>query len=72
MTYILHLKINVYTIIFFLLQILSNRPMSIAYDSSDLETNWRDSEFITECLCWHNVYRQRHNAPPLTMSPQVK
>lgn len=55
-----------------LLQILSNRPMSIAHDSSDLKTDWRDSEFITECLCWHNVYRQRHNAPPLTMSPEVK
>lgn len=54
------------------LQILSNRPMSITHDRSDLETDWRDSEFITECLCWHNVYRQRHNAPPLTMSPQVK
>lgn len=45
--------------------------MSIAQDANDLETDWRDSEFITECLCWHNVYRQRHNAPPLTMSPQV-
>lgn len=45
--------------------------MSIAHDSNDLETDWRDSEFITECLCWHNVYRQRHNAPPLTMSPQL-
>ncbi|KAK1119368.1 hypothetical protein K0M31_013202 [Melipona bicolor] len=52
-------------------KILSNRPMSIAHDSNDLETDWRDSEFITECLCWHNVYRQRHNAPPLTMSPQL-
>ncbi|KAG5318948.1 GAPR1 protein, partial [Pseudoatta argentina] len=52
-------------------KILSNRPMSITYDRSDLETDWRDSEFITECLCWHNVYRQRHNAPPLTMSPQL-
>lgn len=56
---------------FKLLQILRNRPMSISHDSSDLETDWRDSEFITECLCWHNVYRQRHNVPPLTMSPQV-
>nr|XP_012152179.1 PREDICTED: golgi-associated plant pathogenesis-related protein 1-like [Megachile rotundata] len=45
--------------------------MSIAQDGNDLETDWRDSEFITECLCWHNVYRQRHNAPPLTMSPQL-
>ncbi|XP_070157479.1 uncharacterized protein [Polyergus mexicanus] len=52
-------------------KILSNRPMSITLDRSDLETDWRDSEFITECLCWHNVYRQRHNAPPLTMSPQL-
>ncbi|XP_017880973.1 repressed by EFG1 protein 1-like [Ceratina calcarata] len=52
-------------------KILSNRPMSIAHDSNDLETDWRDSEFITECLCWHNVYRQRHNSPPLTMSPQL-
>ncbi|KAL6265144.1 hypothetical protein P5V15_005232 [Pogonomyrmex californicus] len=52
-------------------KILSNRPMSIMYDSNDLVTDWRDSEFITECLCWHNVYRQRHNAPPLTMSPQL-
>lgn len=45
--------------------------MSITHDRSELETDWRDSEFITECLCWHNVYRQRHNASPLTMSPQV-
>ncbi|XP_034944935.1 uncharacterized protein [Chelonus insularis] len=52
-------------------KILSNKPMSIYHDSSDLETDWRDSEFITECLCWHNVYRQRHNAPPLTMSPKL-
>ncbi|XP_003695701.1 uncharacterized protein LOC100864764 [Apis florea] len=52
-------------------KILSNRPMSIAHDSNDLETKWRDSEFITECLCWHNVYRQRHNAPPLTILPQL-
>ncbi|CAL7948145.1 unnamed protein product [Xylocopa violacea] len=52
-------------------KILSNRPMSIAHDDNDLETDWRDSEFITECLCWHNVYRQRHDAPPLTMSPQL-
>ncbi|XP_076387028.1 uncharacterized protein LOC100876376 isoform X3 [Megachile rotundata] len=52
-------------------KILGNRPMSIAQDGNDLETDWRDSEFITECLCWHNVYRQRHNAPPLTMSPQL-
>ncbi|XP_008551327.1 uncharacterized protein LOC103573858 [Microplitis demolitor] len=52
-------------------KILLNRPMNIFYDLSDFETNWRDSEFITECLCWHNVYRQRHNARPLTMAPKL-
>ncbi|XP_066581252.1 uncharacterized protein [Prorops nasuta] len=51
--------------------ILLKKHMTITYDVADLETNWRDSEFITECLCWHNVYRQRHYAPFLTMSPQL-
>ncbi|KAK9296898.1 hypothetical protein QLX08_009283 [Tetragonisca angustula] len=52
-------------------KILGNRPMTVARDANDFETDWRDSEFITESLCWHNVYRQRHDAPPLTMSPQL-
>ncbi|XP_044019862.1 GLIPR1-like protein 1 isoform X2 [Aphidius gifuensis] len=52
-------------------KILGKKPMSICHDISDLETDWLDSEFITECLCWHNVYRQRHNAPTLTMSPEL-
>ncbi|XP_063984400.1 uncharacterized protein LOC135166244 [Diachasmimorpha longicaudata] len=52
-------------------KILSHKTMSISHDITDLQTDWRDSEFITECLCWHNVYRQRHNAPTLTMSPQL-
>lgn len=40
-------------------------------DISDLRTAWQDSDFITDCLCWHNVYRQRHSSPPLTMSSEV-
>jgi hypothetical protein len=54
-------------------QILSNRPMSIASGegNKELETDWQHSEFITETLYWHNVYRQRHAAPPLTLCPQV-
>ncbi|KDR18015.1 hypothetical protein L798_07806 [Zootermopsis nevadensis] len=47
--------------------------MSIASGDGnrELETDWQHSEFITECLNWHNVYRQRHGAPPLTLCPQV-
>ncbi|XP_021922709.1 uncharacterized protein LOC110831246 isoform X1 [Zootermopsis nevadensis] len=54
-------------------KILSNRPMSIASGDGnrELETDWQHSEFITECLNWHNVYRQRHGAPPLTLCPQL-
>ncbi|XP_074113423.1 uncharacterized protein LOC141536652 isoform X3 [Cotesia typhae] len=53
-----------------LTKILLSRPINVYHDVSDFETNWWDSEFITECLCWHNVYRQRHNSRPLTMAPQ--
>jgi hypothetical protein len=47
--------------------------MSIASGegNKELETDWQRSEFITESLNWHNVYRQRHGAPPLTLCPQV-
>jgi hypothetical protein len=54
-------------------QILSNRPMSIAggEGNKELETEWQQSEFVTDSLNWHNIYRQRHGAPPLTLCPQV-
>ncbi|XP_017784670.1 PREDICTED: uncharacterized protein LOC108568221 [Nicrophorus vespilloides] len=52
-------------------KILSNRPVSMVLDSSEIRTAWQDSDFITDSLCWHNVYRQRHNSPPLTMSSEL-
>jgi len=54
-------------------QILSNRPMSIAggEGNKELETEWQQSEFVTDSLSWHNIYRQRHGAPPLPLCPQV-
>lgn len=45
--------------------------MSIVVELNEVRTAWQDSDFITECLCWHNVYRQRHGAPTLSMSPEV-
>ncbi|KAJ8917128.1 hypothetical protein NQ315_012618, partial [Exocentrus adspersus] len=47
--------------------ILTNRPVSMVLDVSEIRTAWQDSDFITDCLCWHNVYRQRHASPPLTI-----
>ncbi|KAK9701788.1 Cysteine-rich secretory protein family [Popillia japonica] len=52
-------------------KILTNRPVSMVLDISDLRTAWQDSDFITDCLCWHNVYRQRHSSPALTMSSEL-
>ncbi|CAH1118749.1 unnamed protein product [Phaedon cochleariae] len=56
---------------FLLQKILTNRPMSMVLDISEIRTAWQDSDFITDCLCWHNVYRQRHAASPLTMSSEL-
>ncbi|CAH0559369.1 unnamed protein product [Brassicogethes aeneus] len=52
-------------------KILHNRPVSIVLDISEIRTAWQDSDFITDSLCWHNVYRQRHGSPPLSMSSEL-
>ncbi|KAL1490546.1 hypothetical protein ABEB36_013222 [Hypothenemus hampei] len=56
---------------YLLQKILHNRPVSMVLDISEIRTAWQDSDFITDCLCWHNVYRQRHNSPPITMLPEL-
>jgi hypothetical protein len=38
---------------------------------AQIETDWGDSEFISDCLRWHNVSREKHSAEPLSISPQV-
>ncbi|XP_014251443.1 Golgi-associated plant pathogenesis-related protein 1-like [Cimex lectularius] len=53
-----------------LLKILSNRPGIVA-EEEEKNTDWLDSDFIAECLCWHNVYRQRHGVPVLSLCPQM-
>ncbi|XP_028173880.1 uncharacterized protein LOC114362613 isoform X2 [Ostrinia furnacalis] len=52
-------------------RVLQTRPVSMVVQWSEVRTAWQDSDFITECLCWHNVYRQRHGAPQLYMAPEV-
>ncbi|XP_049886178.1 ectin-like [Pectinophora gossypiella] len=52
-------------------KVLKTRPVSMVVQWSEVRTAWQDSEFITECLCWHNVYRQRHGAPQLYMAPEL-
>ncbi|CAG4927325.1 unnamed protein product [Colias eurytheme] len=52
-------------------KVLKTRPVSMVVQWSEVRTAWQDSDFITECLCWHNVYRQRHGAPQLYMAPEL-
>ncbi|XP_045525975.1 Golgi-associated plant pathogenesis-related protein 1-like isoform X3 [Pieris brassicae] len=52
-------------------KVLRTRPVSMVVQWSEVRTAWQDSDFITECLCWHNVYRQRHGAPQLYMAPEL-
>ncbi|BET01020.1 SCP [Nesidiocoris tenuis] len=54
-----------------LLKILSNRPEVLPEEEEEVNTDWLDSEFIADCLCWHNVYRQRHAVQVLTLCPQL-
>ncbi|CAH0385416.1 unnamed protein product [Bemisia tabaci] len=51
-------------------KIIGNKP-NIICEKDELRTAWNDSDFIAECLCWHNVYRFQHRVPPLQMSPQL-
>ena len=30
-----------------------------------------DQNFVDECIKYHNIYRVRHNAPPLTHDPEI-
>ncbi|XP_045452117.1 uncharacterized protein LOC123661171 [Melitaea cinxia] len=52
-------------------RVLQSKPVSMVVQWSEVRTAWQDSDFITECLCWHNVYRQRHGAPQLYMAPEL-
>ncbi|XP_013167321.1 PREDICTED: ectin-like [Papilio xuthus] len=52
-------------------KVLRTKPVSMVVQWSEVRTAWQDSDFITECLCWHNVYRQRHGAPQLYMAPEL-
>ena len=36
------------------------------------ETRFAESEFVKECLDWHNHYRAHHLAPPLEFDPIVR
>ncbi|XP_065345974.1 uncharacterized protein LOC135943395 isoform X1 [Cloeon dipterum] len=38
---------------------------------AQIETDWGDSEFISDCIRWHNIFRQKHSADQITMSSQL-
>ncbi|CAG0883065.1 unnamed protein product [Cyprideis torosa] len=40
-------------------------------DSAKPFSHYIESTFVKECLVWHNLFRSRHNAPALALSPQL-
>ncbi|KAF4531406.1 hypothetical protein B566_EDAN009647 [Ephemera danica] len=55
-----------------LAKLLRNRkPLEKDASWSQLDTDWGDSEFISDCLRWHNQLRQKHGAAPLLLSSQL-
>ncbi|XP_052132911.1 Golgi-associated plant pathogenesis-related protein 1-like, partial [Frankliniella occidentalis] len=53
------------------LQVMLGQPMALVSEGNEADTDWHESEFISECLCWHNVYRQRHGVRDLLMSAEL-
>ncbi|KAK3928569.1 Golgi-associated plant pathogenesis-related protein 1 [Frankliniella fusca] len=53
------------------LQMMLVRPVALVSEGHEADTDWHESEFISECLCWHNVYRQRHGVRDLLMSAEL-
>ncbi|XP_076352263.1 Golgi-associated plant pathogenesis-related protein 1-like isoform X1 [Tachypleus tridentatus] len=52
-------------------KIMINRPLSIRFDKEGSWTCYSQSDFVMECLQWHNTFRKRHNVPPLELSYQM-
>ena len=48
-----------------LLQVLTARLNYTAETKEIAETRFSESEFVMQCLEWHNNYREIHCAPPL-------
>lgn len=35
------------------------------------EPDFSESDFVMDCLHWHNLFREKHGVPPLTLSNQL-
>ena len=53
------------------MQVLFSRPLSVNYRNADMETFFEESDFVTDCVHWHNILRQKHQAPPMLLSSEV-
>ncbi|XP_076353858.1 uncharacterized protein LOC143248874 [Tachypleus tridentatus] len=48
-----------------------SRPLHLYYHDEDITTWYSQSEFVTSCLQWHNIFRDFHGSPPLVLSHQL-
>lgn len=55
----------------FIDKIILARPIVVNYQDDECATDFDESDFITDCLIWHNNLREIHGVPPLTLSHQL-
>ncbi|XP_022240342.1 uncharacterized protein LOC111085548 [Limulus polyphemus] len=48
-----------------------SRPLNLYYHDEDITTWYSQSEFVTSCLQWHNIFRDFHGSPLLVLSHQI-
>lgn len=52
-------------------KLLMSRSLIIDFRDSDNRTFYEESDFVAECLRYHNLFRNRHNAPPLKLNQEL-
>ncbi|XP_013790700.1 Golgi-associated plant pathogenesis-related protein 1-like isoform X1 [Limulus polyphemus] len=52
-------------------KIVLQRPLFIRFNNEENRTYYSQSEFVVDCLQWHNTFRKRHEVPPLEFSYQM-
>lgn len=48
----------------------SNQNLNVTLKPNGF-VRWQPSIFVQQCVVSHNLYRQRHSAPPLVLDPEV-
>ncbi|XP_076316205.1 Golgi-associated plant pathogenesis-related protein 1-like [Tachypleus tridentatus] len=52
-------------------KVVLNRPLSVHFNDEEGWTYYSQSDFVIDCLQWHNTFREIHGVPSLELSYQM-